>query len=51
MDPSISIETNSGIQVIVLGCLLGVLIVIFYGLQIIRSIRLKRRKPKEVKKK
>ncbi|CAF1339227.1 unnamed protein product [Adineta steineri] len=43
--------TNSGVQVIVLGCLLGLLVILFYGLQIFHKIRLKKKQPKEVKEK
>ncbi len=40
------IVTNGGIQVITLGVMLGVLIILFHGLAICRSIRKKRRQPK-----
>jgi len=43
-------QTNSGIQVIVLGCLLAFLMALFYGLTIFHCIRDKRRKPKVTKK-
>lgn len=46
-------QTESGKQVIALGCLLGVLIIIFYGLdwrvRIARKLRARKEKPKEPK--
>ena len=44
-------QTNSGIQVIVLGCLLGALMILFYGLQIGNMIRRRRKQPKKAEKK
>ncbi|CAF1353128.1 unnamed protein product [Rotaria sordida] len=44
-------QTNSGKQVIALGCILGFLMAVFHGLQITLCIRNKRRKSKEDKKK
>ncbi|CAF5022509.1 unnamed protein product, partial [Rotaria sp. Silwood1] len=39
-------QSDSGKQVIILGCLTGTLIIIFYSLQIIRTIYKKYRQPK-----
>ncbi|CAF1009083.1 unnamed protein product [Adineta ricciae] len=44
-------QTNSGIQVIVLGCLLGGLMILFYGLKIGNMIRRRRKQPKKAEKK
>ena len=45
------LESESGVQVIVLGCLLGALIILFYTLQIVRCVLKRRKKPKEQKEK
>ncbi len=44
-------QTNSGIQVITLGCLLGFLVIVFYGLTIARCIHKRKSNPKDEKKK
>lgn len=46
--PWIFVESKSGTQVIIAGCLLGVLIIIIYSSRIYRRIRNKRKQPKKL---